>query len=295
MAFNLTGMNVDLYFSVNIAINVGIFSLLILPSFILCLLCVVALLFAEEINWPMRVLIINILASEIVFWVAFSFLILGFVPRLYITDEGSISCRIAYSLAITSSLTKFSAVAFYAINVFIFIRYGLKMVKWSIIVPYVVISWTFSFAVSSLPFLNHLEILVNNGFCDGNPSSPVFGVIVATTLLVIVIMLAITLVFSLLTYCYVKKNVLEDNVEIKRAVSKNLYYFAIASIFTLLYNVAPSASPSIKTALRDEGITAIIVINYVFLPDIFCLSIHIISYCSYYCSKATLTSYEARS
>lgn len=80
----------------------------------------------------------------------------------------------------------------------------------------------------------------------------------------IIILLSIIFVFSLLTYCYVKKNTLNDNVETKKAVAKNLYYFTIAAVITFVYNVAPSASPSIKTALRDQGIIAIIVINYFF-------------------------------
>ena len=129
MAFNLTGSNIDLYFTVNTAINVGITCLMILPTVVLSLLSIVAMLFAKEINWPIRVLIINILAAEIVFWVGYAFLIIGFIPRLHIAGEGNVSCRVALSLVVVSFTLKLSAIALYAINVYIFIRYGLKKVS----------------------------------------------------------------------------------------------------------------------------------------------------------------------
>ena len=121
-----------------------------------------------------------------------------------------------------------------------------------------------SIAIGLLPVFSLFEISVNNGFCDSNPTSPLFRALIGVSLPTIIALLSVTIVFSLLTYCYAKKNLLEDNVEIKKAVAKNLYYFAIASIFTLIYNVAPSASPSIKAALRDQGITAVVATNYFF-------------------------------
>lgn len=76
--------------------------------------------------------------------------------------------------------------------------------------------------------------------------------------------LCVIIVFSVLTFCYIKKNTLEGNTEIKKAVARNLYYFTLASIFTIIYNVAPAASPPIKAALREYGIIPIIVTNYSF-------------------------------
>lgn len=266
MAFNLTGTNVELYFSVNAAIHAGIFTFTALPAFMLCLLSVVALFFAHEINWPMRVLIINILAAEIIYWVAFAFQILGFLPRAFIGGEGNVSCVISICLAFVSSLLKFSSVALYAIKVYIFIQYGTKKLKWGVIIPYIVISWILSVALGTMPIFsiifNPFVISVNNGFCFSDPNSPFFRAYIAVAIFIIIILLSITLVFSLLTYCYVKKNHLNNNVEIKKEVAKNLYYFAIASIFTLIYNVAPAASSPIKTALRDQGIIATIIVNY---------------------------------
>lgn len=171
MAFNLTGENEGLYLGINSAINAAIFSFTILPTLILCILCVMAMFFAKEVNWPMRVLIINILAAEVVYWVAAAFLILRFIPRAFIEDVDDTSCRISVGLAVTSTSLKFSAIMLYAIKVYLFIRYGTKRLKWQVIIPYITTSWIASFAAGIPPFFL-IDFLVNNGFCDSNSQSP---------------------------------------------------------------------------------------------------------------------------
>ena len=61
MELNLTGVDLDIYYSINSSIQVGLFFLIVLPALILILLCVVALLFAKNINWPIRIVLINII------------------------------------------------------------------------------------------------------------------------------------------------------------------------------------------------------------------------------------------
>ena len=41
------------------------FVLIAVPAFVLCVLCVAALLIAKEINWQMRVILINIFAADV--------------------------------------------------------------------------------------------------------------------------------------------------------------------------------------------------------------------------------------
>ena len=66
MAFNITGIvNQEEFFVVNTAIHVFLFSVLTLPAMILCLVCIAALIFAKDVNWPVKVLLINILAADL--------------------------------------------------------------------------------------------------------------------------------------------------------------------------------------------------------------------------------------
>lgn len=49
--YNLTGIDLGAYFAANTAANTSIFAIIILPTLILCILCALALFFADGINW----------------------------------------------------------------------------------------------------------------------------------------------------------------------------------------------------------------------------------------------------
>ena len=103
MSFNLTGVDLDLYNSIHSGIQFGIFFLIVLPALILILLCMVALLFAKSINWPIRIVLINIYAAEICFWLGVTVLLLGFPVRARLNVEEKFSCSVGFALFITSS------------------------------------------------------------------------------------------------------------------------------------------------------------------------------------------------
>jgi hypothetical protein len=48
-----------------------------------------------------------------------------------------------------------------------------------------------------------------------------------------------------------KKNTLEGNVDVKKAVSKNLFYLAAAVVVTTICQILPSFSPLIRLILPD--------------------------------------------
>ena len=68
--------------------------------------------------------------------------------------------------------------------------------------------------------------------------------------------------FSLLTYCYVKKNTLQDNVEVKKAIIKNLIYLAVSVIASLITDVAPTFIPYIMVS--DSRFIYMILLHYIF-------------------------------
>ena len=81
MAVNFSGIDEDLYFSLNTTAGMGLLFIVILPALILCVLCVLALFFAKGINWVTKILLINIIASEISVWIGSSALFIGFPVR----------------------------------------------------------------------------------------------------------------------------------------------------------------------------------------------------------------------
>ena len=126
MAVNLTGVDLNLYFSINTAANLGLFFTVVLPTLILCVFLVAAFILAKEIRLEMCVMIINVLAAEIAYWVGFSVMFAGFPSRARVPGNGDYTCSAVISAFIVGSITKFTSIALYAVNVYILIRLGPK-------------------------------------------------------------------------------------------------------------------------------------------------------------------------
>ena len=140
MAFNITGIDEDEYFVISTVVNVSLFTILVLPPLILCLLCVVALLLATIINGKIILLLVNILAAEICNWISYSVFYLGFPAR--IADlPGDYSCQFFTSAFVVVAIQKFTAAAIYAIMVYIFIKHGERKLKWYVVIPFIFGSW----------------------------------------------------------------------------------------------------------------------------------------------------------
>ena len=74
--------------------------------------------------------------------------------------------------------------------------------------------------------------------------------------------LSIQLICSILTIVYIRRNTLEGNTNVKRAVAKVLAYFAIASILSFINNIFPAINPLIYNAIADDDIATIVAVYY---------------------------------
>ena len=101
----------------------------------------------------------------------------------------------------------------------------------------------------------------SNGFCDIDSTSFIFYIHVALLVILMLICLCVIIIFCILTYCHMKKNILEDNIDMKRAVARNLVYLLIASILYFIYNIIPSMFTVIRAALADKPVHSRISLN----------------------------------
>ena len=247
MAFNLSDTSLQQYFDSNVAINTSLFLFLVLPPLLLCLLCVLALAFAEEINKKIRVLLINIFAAEIGSWLSYSVYYLGWPVRLVYNDD--ITCKYFISCFAVAGAQKFTAGGVYAVNIYVFIKYGEKKLKWFVVIPLIVISWISALSMGIIPYFDEFGAVNINGFCTRNPESVLFRGILPILIILSLFFLSIQLICSILTIVYVKKNVLEENKAVKKAVAKVLAYLAVASILSFINSIIPAAIPAIQTQM----------------------------------------------
>lgn len=124
---------------------------------------------------------------------------------------------------------------------YIFVKYSIKKLKLYAIILYISISWIASISLGIIPYFDAFGNYNNNGICDFKDASSTRSFVVATIVVQAFLFICIIIVFSLLTYCYAKKNTLQDNVEVKKVIVKNLLFLAVNfnlqcwSCFFLLY------------------------------------------------------------
>ena len=76
------------------------------------------------------------------------------------------------------------------------------------------------------------------------------------------IFISIQLICSVFVIVYIKRNVLEGNITVKRAVAKVVAYLIVASILSFFNNIAPIANPLIRNAIPENDIVGFVLVNY---------------------------------
>ena len=263
MAFNLTGVDPDQYFKVTVAVNSLLFTCLVLPSLLLCLQCAVALIFAKEINSKIRLLLVNIFVAEISKWIAFTVLYLTWPLRILYQD--TLTCKLTFSSFSVARSQTFMAAGLYAILVYTFIKYGEKKLKWCVVIPFEAVSWLVTLVFAALPYIDG-AIITSNGFCGGSFQKSIsIKISFPFNVLLAVSSLGAQIICGVLTIVYIKRNTLEENTKIKKAVAKVLAYFALTSILPVINLIAPAFNLLIRKAVTANNTTAMIAINYLFI------------------------------
>ena len=242
-SLNFSGVDLKVYFDANTAATISIFTFLVLPPFLLCLLCVLALVLAKDINVKIRFLLINIFTAETLNWLSFFIMYLGW-PARFINGE-FILCKLLISLNVSSGLLKFASTSTYAVGVYVFIKHGDKKLKWYIIIPYIVVTWIVVIpTVGVPPYLEDYGAQNVKGFCAPNGLfSGIFsGSYIATGVLLTVgalFFLSIELLFCILTFIYIKRNALKGDTSVQKAIAKVVGYMAVVSVLSFIGSVPP--------------------------------------------------------
>ena len=143
--------------STAITINLPLFFLMVLPSLLLSLLCVLALIFPGVINKKIRLLLINVFIGDIINWLSHSVYYLG-LPIAHVLQTEDFMCKFCISLLIVAVVQRFTANASYALNVYIFIKHGEKRLKWCVVVPFSVASWILSVGAGSTSYFGVIKM-----------------------------------------------------------------------------------------------------------------------------------------
>ena len=263
---NLSSLQVNIANAFNIASLV----LIVIPGLILSVLCVLVLLYAKSLNLNIRITLLSIFVAQVTECVGVLVVFLGYPIREVNGVSIDYSCHFAFSCLLASSFSKVPAIATYAIVVYIFIKSGAKKVKLYATLISVFLLWAASILFGLTAYFGGFVIISNYGFCQIHflPALPVVSASLLTILMLTgAIALCLTLIFGILTFCYMKKNLIQENASTKRAVTKILLYNIAGAFITLLLNILPSIFPVLRSRLEGRlGLPGILpVLQYYFL------------------------------
>ena len=264
MFLNMTGVNEHNFYAIHATIQAVMFMILVLPSLILCILCVLGFLCTKTIHWQMKILLVNLFVAQFGHSLASSMLYLGYPQRALGMPAENYFCRFIISTFIVTSLSKSTAIAIYAVMVYIFVKHGISSIQQYIILCSIIISWLISISMGTMPYLDAFGVLDDKGFCESTPHSQVYmipsGVVVT---LVLGACTTLTLTFSSFTYYHVKKNTLEDSEDLRVAIAYNVVFLMMASVLVTIDNVIPIIYPILQsTATMNHTNKAKLVMDY---------------------------------
>ena len=268
MSYNTTRIDRDLFAAINSTIHLGLFLFLNLPSILLGALCIVALLLAKNTERKIKAAIINISSAEVTIALGTSIFYIGYPLRVTGNDPSSISCYLGSSVVILGFNANLIAIAIYAIEVYVLTKYNIRRLKWSAIVASITASWVVCLTMSVV-INSNIELGHNNGFCI-NTSETVPAMVLAFYALFALLMLAtlcIVIVFNILIFCYIRRNVSEENTRVHKATLKILaYHSAKMSVFFFQFIIG-AILPSLRRSI--DNFIVLVVVEYVFIDFIY--------------------------
>ena len=149
MSFNNSsddGIDISTAYSVNFPL----LFLLVLPSLLLSFFCVVALIISGEINRKISLLLTSILTADIINCLCPALYFLGLPIAHLLQTEGAL-CTFSINLLSIALTHRIPASTIYALNVYIFIKYGERGLKWYAVIPLISATWIYSI-VFGIPY-----------------------------------------------------------------------------------------------------------------------------------------------
>ena len=268
MSPNNTTVDLDLIYTYSSVLEIAHFFAIFLPAFILCVLCVVALVLARSINLWIRVSLINVFAAQMCFWLGFSTIYIGYPVRAYGDEDidDNFSCLFGYSINRMANTMVSAATLLYAVLVYCIIKYGKTKIKWYAVVIFITVSWAYALLLGAMPYFAGIDddLMSLLGFCRGTYGESLFFASAVLQLVSYAISLCAIFIFCILIFCYTKKNTLGDNAKVKRAVIKNLVYLLLSNMMLFFANAVSLITVTVPPIYTLMDVDKIVLSNFLF-------------------------------
>ena len=226
-----TGNSSDVDFSyrttAHAVVNLLMFLLICLPSLVLNVVNSVAIFFSGKICTVIRVALLNIAFSNVVYLIGLSMYILGFALTIFLqTDRTSLICQFTLVVYYWGFFLRLVGILTFGTVTFITIKFNAQKVNIKALISICAVLWLVSM-VGNLPlFIPSYGVIVSDDGlrCTlagerGNPTPILIHNNVLCTCVGVVCLIT-TLSLIIAAYCYIRKNSITGNVLMRKALLK---------------------------------------------------------------------------
>ena len=231
----------DFSVEVHITFHLLIFFLLCLPPLVINTMNTAAVLFGKGFKNIIRLALINISASNIVYLVGLSVWVLGFVVRITSgIDDSSVTCQITLGIFISGSAARFTFVLMFAVLAYLIIKNGLKNIKTKVFTAFSIFMWLGSVAWGFFAFIpGYGFVLSQNRYNDrcifSGPGGylPLVFIHLGVSWAVWGACVLLTLAITIAAYCYINKNTVASATAINRAILRFSYFLVLSTTINI--------------------------------------------------------------
>ncbi len=216
----------------------------------------------ESASYQMRILLGNILISRF---------FAGLLPQFFsfIAEYNPIVCKFNLGLIIAGFLISLTSISLFSIMVYLFIKYGNNKLKWYIIIPSITVSWILpsilfgTLFYTDSTFIIIFVIIFEDRACDVSFGSKLFLPYGFFSCLAQAVFLTVTLVFVILTICFMRRRLPHETAEdaasqsdpkINKAITKVLVCLIVRSFMDILSAAFPTLIVNILTTVKPATV-----------------------------------------
>lgn len=209
-----------------------------IPALILISSYLVALVRAKDIHLKIKTLLINLILPDLVLVIKAVFDLFFHPIRAFVGNERFlVTCYLNSYTAFVSQNGNSLMAALYAVAIFWTVKFNIKSLKWKAIIICLTAIWVFSTAQATILFFSDFR-RSENGYCLLD-LTPLYVAVVVSSTAVLAVCTLITVIFSIVSYRYVKRNTLTDESG-SSAVQRSLVKLLVFEAFKIFTNLLRS-------------------------------------------------------
>ncbi len=238
MIFNLTTEVEEKFTQFRAVFSLVSVMCLYLPSFLLSLAVLIAVLYSKKINPKIKIVIANIVLYDLTLLLTEIFRSL--LPVLYYTRGTDVAthCKVGIYFYFVTTESKQFTISMYCFVMFYIVKHKASNLKWKIVLVGLLVPIFASILWNQMVFYNDFFITGEIGFCFVLRHSPLLTTKLVSLFLEGFLLTGLSIAFITAIIVYIKRNTIDDPT-IKQGLLKTAVALATISTFSFITSTLP--------------------------------------------------------